>query len=408
MKRIIIFLLMNMITGVALVYSIKPAYSQSRSYFRSQRNEMVSRYIEGEGIKNQKVLSSMKQVPRHEFVSSNTKNLAYQDLALPIGYKQTISPPYVVAYMTETINPQPADKVLEIGTGSGYQAAILSALVKDVYTIEIVEGLGKQAATRLKRLKYKNVHTRIGDGYLGWPEEAPFDKIIVTCSPEKVPQPLIDQLKEGGMLLIPLGERYQQVFHLFQKEQGKLKQKRLIPTLFVPMTGRSEEKREIKPDPLKPEIVNGGFEVDANGDNKVDNWHYQRRVTWVNTGAREGIAFLQFENDSPGGLSQVLQGMAIDGSKVSKLEVGLQVSYLNTVQGTKPIQKPGFIIHFYDKIRRNIGQAYVGPWLGSRDWHQETKKISVPPQTREVIIQVGLNGGTGILKVDNLKIEKIR
>lgn len=406
MKRIMDYLLMSFILCVPVVYSLKPACSQSRFYFRNQRNEMVSRYIEGEGIKNQRVLSSMKQVPRHEFVSSNMKNLAYQDLALPIGYKQTISPPFVVAYMTETINPQPEDKVLEIGTGSGYQAAVLSALVKDVYTIEIVEGLGKQAATRLKRLKYNNVHTRIGDGYLGWPEEAPFDKIIVTCSPEKVPQPLIDQLKEGGILLIPLGERYQQVFHLFQKKDGKLKQKRLIPTLFVPMTGRSEEKREIKPDPLNPQIINGDFEVDANGDKKVDNWHYQRRVNWVNTGARVGSAYLQFENDSPGGLSQVLQGMALDGSKVSTLEISLQVSYLNTNQGVKRIQKPGFIIHFYDKIRRNIGQAYIGPWIGSRDWHLETKKISVPPQTREAIIQVGLNGGTGILKVDDLKIEK--
>ncbi|HCO26381.1 MAG TPA: protein-L-isoaspartate(D-aspartate) O-methyltransferase, partial [Gimesia maris] len=151
--------------------------------FRNQRNDMVTRYIEGEGIKNPRVLSSMRQVPRHEFVSSNLKHLAYQDLALPIGYKQTISPPYVVAYMTETIDPQPDDKVLEIGTGSGFQAAVLSALVKDVYTIEIVEGLGKKAAVRLKKLDYDNVHTRIGDGYLGWPEEAPFDKIIVTCSP---------------------------------------------------------------------------------------------------------------------------------------------------------------------------------------------------------------------------------
>jgi len=385
---------------------VQPVFSQSRAHFRGLRNEMVTRYIQGEGIKNPRVLSSMRQVPRHEFVDSSLKKRAYQDLALPIGYKQTISPPYIVAYMTETIDPQPEDKVLEIGTGSGYQAAVLSALVKDVYTIEIVEGLGKKAATRLKRLKYDNVHPRIGDGYLGWPEEAPFDKIIVTCSPEKVPQPLIDQLKEGGMLLIPLGERYQQVFHLFQKEKGQLKQKRLIPTLFVPMTGRSEEKREIKPDPLRPEIRNGGFEVDANADKKADNWHYQRKVTLVNRGAPEGVSYLEFENATPGGMSQVLQGMAIDGSKVRSLEMSLQVSYLNTVQGAKQFQKPGIIIHFYDKIRRNIGQAYIGPWIGSRDWHHETKKISIPPQAREAVIQLGLNGGTGILKIDTLKIDK--
>jgi len=406
MKRMILLSLISVVCGGATLQSVQPAYSQSSAYFRGLRNEMVTRYIEGEGIKNPKVLSSMKQVPRHEFVDFSLKNQAYQDLALPIGYKQTISPPFIVAYMTETIQPQPEDKVLEIGTGSGYQAAVLSALVKDVYTIEIVEGLGKKAATRLKRLKYRNVHTRIGDGYLGWPEEAPFDKIIVTCSPEKVPQPLIAQLKEGGMLLIPLGERYQQVFHLFQKEKGKLKQKRLISTLFVPMTGRSEEKREIKPDPLKPEIRNGGFEVDANSDKKADNWHYQRNVTIVNRGAPEGDSYLEFENNSPGGMSQILQGMAIDGSKVRAIKMSLQVSYLNTGQGAKPYQKPGIVVHFYDSIRRNIGQAYLGPWIGSRDWHNETKTIIIPPQTREAVIQLGLNGGTGILKTDNLKIQK--
>ncbi|HAW32778.1 protein-L-isoaspartate(D-aspartate) O-methyltransferase [Gimesia maris] len=405
--RQLLFLTAYLVTGFSFFVTPTPVFSQSSAYFRNQRNDMVTRYIEGEGIKNPRVLSSMRQVPRHEFVSSNLKHLAYQDLALPIGYKQTISPPYVVAYMTETIDPQPDDKVLEIGTGSGFQAAVLSALVKDVYTIEIVEGLGKKAAVRLKKLDYDNVHTRIGDGYLGWPEEAPFDKIIVTCSPEKVPQPLIDQLKEGGMLLIPLGERYQQVFHLFQKEKGELKHKRLIPTLFVPMTGRSEEKREVKPDPLKPEIVNGSFEVDANNDQKVDNWHYQRRVSRMTSQAPEGAAYLQFENETPERLSQILQGMAVDGSHVNSLEISLQLSYLNTVQGKQSYQKPGLIIHFYDSIRRNIGQAYLGPWLGSRGWHQEKKTIPIPPQTREAVIQLGLNGGTGILNVDALKIEKV-
>ncbi len=405
--RQVLFLTVCMIAGFSFLESPSPVYSQSSAYFRNQRNEMVTRYIEGEGIKNPRVLSSMRQVPRHEFVSSNLKHLAYQDLALPIGYKQTISPPYVVAYMTETIDPQPDDKVLEIGTGSGFQAAVLSALVKDVYTIEIVEGLGKKAAVRLKKLDYDNVHTRIGDGYLGWPEEAPFDKIIVTCSPEKVPQPLIDQLKEGGMLLIPLGERYQQVFHLFQKEQGKLKHKRLIPTLFVPMTGRSEEKREVKPDPLRPEIINGSFEVDANNDQKADNWHYQRRVSRMTSQAPDGAAYLKFENETPERLSQILQGMAIDGSHVNSLEISLKLSYLNTAQGKQSFQKPGFIIHFYDSVRRNIGQAYLGPWIGSRGWHQDKKVISIPPQTREAVIQLGLNGGTGVLNVDDLKIEKV-
>ena len=161
-------------------------------------------------------------------------------MSLPIGESQTISAPFVVAYMTEQLDPQPTDKVLEIGTGSGYQAAILSPLVKEVYSIEIVESLGQKAARTLKRLKYTNVKTKIGDGYQGWPEHAPFDKIIVTCSPEKVPQPLVDQLKEGGRMVVPVGERYTQELYLLRKKDGKLEQEVLVPTMFVPMTGKAE------------------------------------------------------------------------------------------------------------------------------------------------------------------------
>src|SRR4029077_19634839 len=156
--------------------------------------EMVDKEIVAAGVTNERVVRAMRETPRHEFVPANQREFAYYDMALPIGDAQTISPPFIVAYMTQEIDPQPTDRVLEIGTGSGYQAAILSPLVKDVYTIEIVDPLGRRADRTLKRLDYKNVFTRVGDGYQGWAEAAPFDKIIVTCSPEKVPQPLIDQL----------------------------------------------------------------------------------------------------------------------------------------------------------------------------------------------------------------------
>ena len=174
-------------------------------------------------------------------------------MALPIGHGQTISPPFIVAYMTEQLDPQPTDKVLEIGTGSGYQAAVLSGLVKEVYTIEIVDALGRRAAADLKRLKYANVHAKVGDGYQGWPEHAPFDKIIVTCSPENVPPALTEQLKEGGRMIVPVGQRYQQVFHLLKKIDGKLVTEALRPTLFVPMTGEAEQRRQVRPTRPSPD-----------------------------------------------------------------------------------------------------------------------------------------------------------
>ncbi len=183
----------------------KPAArAPTEEEFRTRRMRMVDEEIVAAGVKNPRVIAAMRATPRHEFMPASLWPNAYYDMALPIGERQTISPPFIVAYMTEALDPQPKDKVLEIGTGSGYQAAVLSGLVQEVYTIEIVKLLGERAAKVLKRLNYANVHAKVGDGYLGWPEHAPFDKIIVTCSPEKVPQPLVDQLKEGGRIVIPV------------------------------------------------------------------------------------------------------------------------------------------------------------------------------------------------------------
>ncbi len=203
------------------------------------RNRMVQRHLIERGIKNPRVLEAFRTVPRHRFLPPKTRRQAYDDESIPIGEGQTITPPYDVAFMTEVLNPRPSDKVYEVGTGSGYQSAILSRLVKEVYSVEIHEPLGKRAAQVHKELRYDNIHTRIGDGYEGWPEAAPFDAIIVTCAPQKIPQPLIDQLKEGGRMVIPLGTRFDQVVHLIKKQDGKLIDKELKPTLFVPMTGRA-------------------------------------------------------------------------------------------------------------------------------------------------------------------------
>jgi len=213
------------------------------------RARMVQRHLVERGIKDPRVLDAFRTVPRHEFLPPGTGRQAYDDESIPIGESQTITAPYDVAFMTEVLAPKPTDVVFEVGTGSGYQSAILSRLVKEVYSVEIHKPLGERAAAVHKKLGYTNIHTRIGDGYEGWPEAAPFDAIIVTCAPRRIPKPLIDQLKEGGRMVIPLGDRFTQSVWLVVKKDGKLERRELRPTLFVPMTGKAlGEKAEPKPD----------------------------------------------------------------------------------------------------------------------------------------------------------------
>jgi protein-L-isoaspartate(D-aspartate) O-methyltransferase len=206
------------------------------------RNYMVQRHLIERGIKNPRVLEAFRTVQRHRFLPPETQRQAYDDESIPIGEGQTITPPYDVAFMTEILDPKPTDRIYEVGTGSGYQSAILSRLVKDVYSVEIKAPLSVRATQVHKDLGYTNIHTRVGDGYVGWPEAAPFDAIIVTCAPTKVPQPLFDQLKEGGRMVIPIGSRFNQIVHLIVKKDGKRVDRELKPTLFVPMTGRDQEE----------------------------------------------------------------------------------------------------------------------------------------------------------------------
>ncbi len=206
--------------------------------FKLDRIDMVRRQIEARGVSDEKVLEAMRKVPRHEFVPGGVRAHAYTDGPLPIGEGQTISQPYIVALMTESLGLKPDHKVLEIGTGSGYQAAILAEIVKEVYTIEIIEKLARSAEETLKRLGYENIKVKAGDGYLGWPEYAPFDAIIVTCAPDHVPQPLVDQLSDGARMVIPVGSEYGiQTLYLLEKHGEKLEKKSIIPVRFVPMTG---------------------------------------------------------------------------------------------------------------------------------------------------------------------------
>lgn len=216
--------------------------------FAAGRKRMVRDQLQGgnRSLTNQRVLAALGKVPRHEFVPEDLRSRAYDNGPLPIGYDQTISQPFVVAFMTEKLEPKPTDRVLEIGTGSGYQAAVLAELVAEVYTIEIVEPLAQRAEADLKRLGYTNIHVRAGDGYQGWPEAAPFDAIIVTCAPERVPQPLIDQLKDGGRMIVPVGAGGSQELVMLHKRGGQLEKRAVLPVRFVPMTGEARREPPVR------------------------------------------------------------------------------------------------------------------------------------------------------------------
>jgi protein-L-isoaspartate(D-aspartate) O-methyltransferase len=208
--------------------------------FANARVRMVREQIMARGVTEARVLAALSRVPRHEFVPLSLRDRAYEDGPLPIGHGQTISQPFVVAFMTEALAPKPSDRVLEIGTGSGYQAAVLAGLVAEVFSIEIVAPLAQRAEADLRRTGYRNVRIRAGNGYLGWPEAAPFDAIIVTCAPEAVPRALVDQLKVGGRMIVPVGPQSgAQDLYLLRKKQHGLETQAVLPVRFVPMVGKA-------------------------------------------------------------------------------------------------------------------------------------------------------------------------
>lgn len=209
----------------------------------SRREKMVVHQIRARGITDTAVLDAMSRVPRHHFVNGRDRARAYADHPLAIGHGQTISQPYIVALMTELAEVKPGERVLDIGTGSGYQAAILSEIVGRVYSIEIVDVLAESARQRLDQLGYEKIEVRTGDGYRGWPEHAPFDAIVVAAAPTKIPQPLIDQLAPGGRLVIPVGDALQQLVVIEKLEDGSVRRKSTTPVRFVPMTGEAERRR---------------------------------------------------------------------------------------------------------------------------------------------------------------------
>ncbi len=207
------------------------------------REKMVETQIKARGVKDPRVLSALIKVERHRFVPEEYLDSAYSDQPLPIGEGQTISQPYIVALMTELLELKGNEKVLEIGTGSGYQASVLAELAKEVYTVEIVEPLASTARNRLLELGYQNIKVKAGDGYLGWPEAAPFDAIIITCAPDHIPKPLVQQLREGGRMVVPVGT-YAQELKKIVKRSGTTETTDVIPVVFVPMTGKGVKQKK--------------------------------------------------------------------------------------------------------------------------------------------------------------------
>ncbi len=373
--------------------------------FAAARDRMVRDDVAAAGVTDPRVLDSMRTTPRHEFVPMAHRKQAYLDMALPIGEAQTISGCFIVALMTEKLEPKPTDRVLEIGTGSGYQAAVLSPLVKTVYSIEIEPALATKASRTLRRLGYANVVTQTGDGFQGWPEQAPFDGIIVTCSPEDVPKPLLDQLADGGRMVIPVGERFDQRLVRITRRGNDYVRETLEPTLFVPMTGAAEASRRVRPDGSRPALQNGGFEdLDADGPMPAV-WYYGRQCGVQADGAGEGARFLRLRNDEPGRPSQIFQGFAVDGTKVRRLRVRGMVRGEGITVGRTDEEKPCVAVRFRDGERRRMAGSEISLDTGSYGWRAFDETVEVPAWAREGSVMLGLAGATGTLDGDAFSVE---
>lgn len=382
--------------------------AQTPLEYQLAREKLINELVQGGDLGNSRVIASLHATPRHEFIPLPDRRRAYYDMSVPIGHQQTISSPFIVGFMTEALDPQPSDRVLEIGTGSGYQAAILSPLVSEVYSIEILEPLAQRAELTLRRLGYDNVQVKVGDGFAGWPQHAPFDKIIVTCSPDKVPKPLVEQLADGGRLVIPVGQRYQQTLYRYRKVDGKLEGEPLRPTLFVPMLGTAEQAREADtPQGFSP-VVNGDFEERLQEHGFVQGWYYQRQASLQQSAAApERGQFVTFRNDTPGRPSHLLQGLAIDGSSVSQLRLSAWVRIGSVRVAPRAEMQPNVVLRLYDDNRREIAQRSLGPWRATGRWTHRQRVVRIPPRAREAILHIGLFGSVGEASFDNILLEAV-
>ena len=369
------------------------------------RRRMVEYEMVAAGVKDPRVCDAMRATPRHEFVPASLRRYAYFDIGMPIGEGQTITSPFVVAYMTEQLHPQPTDKVLEIGTGSGYQAAVLSGLVAEVYSIEIVEKLGQRAAKTLSRLGYDNVKTKIGDGYQGWPEHAPFDKIIVTCSPEKVPKPLVEQLQGGRP---PGGSP-----------------RAAVPANPVPVhEGQgSPPGRAFAADVLRAD--DGPSRARAGRAGRGGRARVGQRRLPGRPGRSAGRLVLrppgQGRKQRPDVRWQVPHiperrrraarpGLASGRPRwpqAREVEISLWVRGERLQPGSLPGQHPGLVIVFFNTNREAIFREGIGPWSGTFDWVEKRLRMKVPTTARLASVEVGLWGATGQVSVGPIALKVV-
>ena len=383
-----------------------PLAAQTAKQWSTQRMLMVETDVAAAGVKSPGVLAAMRTTPRQEFVPADMRPYAYMDMPLPIGYRQTISPPFIVASMTQQLDPRPTDRVLEIGTGSGYQAAVLAGVVKEVYTIEIEPALADRAAEVFKRLNYHTIHYKTGDGYLGWAEHAPFDKIIVTCSPEKIPRPLVEQLREGGRMVIPIGERFQQTLYTMRKERGQLVVESREPTFFVPMTGQAEALRTLADGEAITPLANGDFETML-AANKPAAWYYLRQASIVDGGRPEGKRAILFRNRVEGRNAQALQAIGVDGRQTAEIVVELWVKAHNVAPPKGDNQGARLVVNFFDEQRAPISQESVGPFSGTFEWQRRAARLKVPAKASNAIVAVGMLGVTGELTCDQISVRAV-
>ncbi|MGV3606304.1 MAG: protein-L-isoaspartate O-methyltransferase [Planctomycetaceae bacterium] len=402
------FLLLSLAIGLILETASNPAFAQpGNQALASARQRMVREEIEAQGIKNAALLDAMREVPRDQFIPTHRRNVAYLNVAITYGDGHVVLPPLVIAHAIEQLDPKLNDKVLVIGTGTGYSTALLSRMSKEVFSIEIDRATALTAEETLRRLKYSNIQLKVGDGFEGWKEHAPFQKIIVECSPDTVPPALIEQLDEGGSLLIPVGDDYDQTMYLMKKVNGQLETVSMWPTLLVPMKGRAEELRSSSSEkPRPPSINNGGFEEIVPGsDNLPAHWTYVRQAKVIE-GERfpEGNRALQFLNDTPGHLSTAIQAFPVDGKSVSEITLSFRVWGKEIRPGLTRQQLPRLEVRFFDEKRRPCGGDWVGGWFLTFDWVQKTRRFSVPRQAKFAIVQIGLDGATGEIRFDDLRI----